>query len=88
MTPGKRSKYNFFTELNSHNQNSLLKKFEKNLSTAYLDDERPYQVIPDYGNHQKRRTLFNRHSFNPNLYGGGKFAPQAVFLLQLKNGWR
>ena len=20
--------------------------------------------------------------------GGGKFAPQAVFLLQLKNGWR
>ena len=26
---------------------------------------------------------------NPNLYGGGgQICPQAVFLLQLQNGWR
>ena len=26
--------------------------------------------------------------FNPNLYGGGgQICPQAVFLLQFKNGW-
>ena len=31
----------FFSKLRSHNQNSQLKKFEKNRSSASVDDERP-----------------------------------------------
>ena len=31
----------FSRNLDSHNQNSQFKKFEKNLSSAYVDDERP-----------------------------------------------
>ena len=38
----KPGKYNFLSlDGNSHNQNSLLEKFEKNLSSAIFGDERP-----------------------------------------------
>ena len=43
MTPWKpRQAYIFFSpNWDIHNQNSQLKRFEKNLSSAFVDDERP-----------------------------------------------
>ena len=38
--PGKCGKYIFSRNCNSHNQNSQFKKFEKNLSSTSVDDER------------------------------------------------
>ena len=40
--PGKHGKYIVFLEIEKrHNQNCQFKKFEKNLSLASVDDERP-----------------------------------------------
>ena len=46
MTPGNHGKHIFFLEIEistkpNHNQNSQLKKFEKTLSSASVDDEGP-----------------------------------------------
>ena len=38
--PGNHGKHIFSRNWDSHNQNSQLKKFEKNLSSASVDDER------------------------------------------------
>ena len=40
--PGNHGKHIVFRNWDSHNQNSQLKKFEKNLSSASVDDERPW----------------------------------------------
>ena len=40
-TPGNHGKHFFPESWDSHNQNSQLKKFKKNLSSASVDDERP-----------------------------------------------
>ena len=40
--PGKRGKYNLFSQnCNCNIKNSQFKKFEKNLSSTSVDDERP-----------------------------------------------
>ena len=39
--PGNHGKHLFSRNWNIHNQNSQLKKFEKNLSSAFVDDEGP-----------------------------------------------
>ena len=40
--PGNHGKHIFFSRnWDIHNQNSQLKKFERNLSSAFVDDERP-----------------------------------------------
>ena len=42
MTPGNHGKHIFFSRnWDIHNENSQLKKFEKNLSLASVDDEHP-----------------------------------------------
>ena len=42
LPPGNHSKHTFFSRnWDIHNQNSQLKEFEKNLSSAFVDDERP-----------------------------------------------
>ena len=40
--PGNHGKHIYFSRnWNIYNQNNQLKKFEKNLSSAFVDDERP-----------------------------------------------
>ena len=41
-SPGKCGKHNLFAcNCNSHNQNSQFRKYEKNLSSTSVDNERP-----------------------------------------------
>ena len=53
----------FSRNCNSHSQNSQFNKFEKNLSSSSVDDERPYyfhrsQRLP---NHVRFKHLLKRH---------------------------